>query len=176
MIELTKVIRDLADMVDRGAMTEDELKRILGYVVQPTPSKDGEADGVPTVQTDPSPPSRSITPRNGPERVFVQRGAPGWVDKERAMDLVLVSLLESGGTARRSQTLDFIENRWGTKFVEADVEMLPIAGEPRWRKFCNWAFYHLEHGGLTERPQFGIHSLTEAGQHEAEARRKNLPT
>ena len=109
------------------------------------------------------------------QRKFVKRGSSGWVDKVRAEDLVLVALLELGGTAPMKRILEHIEHRWRGHFIVEDREILPVAPELRWRKKCHWAIRDLFKDGLIERPQRGVQSLTETGRREADARRRNLP-
>ena len=179
---LREIIQDLAAMSQRGAITEEELSRILGYLVQRSPAQqtsesDGRSEVGTTLGDSPisSPPVALSSTR--PRRRNLGRGSHGWVDlHKRARDLALVGLLEVGGHGSRSRVLDHIERRWGRHFTDADREILRVAREPRWRKICNWAFHYSFRDGLVERPERGVQSLTTAGRREAEARRKTLPT
>ena len=174
MANIKDVIQDLADMAKRGAISEEELKRLLTYIVE-SGSAPPSSPGNGTLRTEPDlgAPSASGQP-NGPtsrpQRKFFGRGSYGTVDMERAEDLVLVALKELGGAATRAQILELISDHWGHEFTAADREVLASSGEERWTKTCQWAIHYLDKEGLIERPRRGLQSLTDRGRLEAQAR------
>ena len=179
MVSITEVVQDLAGMAKRGAITEDELKRLLAYVLQSAPTgQPGDGDPKALMVSDAIMPSASARPtvRSAqPQRQFFGRGSYGWVDLERAQDLDLVALVELGGEASRAQVLKHISHKWGHRFTAADRETLQSNGEERWSKTCNWGFHYLQRDGLIRRPRRGLQSLTAEGKVKAEARKKDLP-
>ncbi len=180
MTTLKEVVQVLATLAQRGAMTDEELERILGNFLSSGPApqisqRDGKSQMVSDLPSSPTSP-QSAVPSKRRQRQSEGRGSYGWVDQNIARGLVLVAVLELGGEASRSQLLDHIERRWGRHFTEADREMLQIAPEPRWRKTCNWRLYVLFKERLIDRPRRGVQSLTAAGKREAETWKKNLPS
>lgn len=173
---IIEVIQDLTAMAKRGAITEEELKRLLSYLTQPTPTgQPGNGDAKPVMQTDPIAPldaGRRSRYSGKSQRAYYGRKPYGWVNLERAQDLDLVALLSLGGSARRVQILDHISRKWGPRFTPADQETLRSSGEQRWRKTCQWGLYQLRKDGLIVVPERGVQSLTGRGRSEAEARIK----
>ena len=174
MANIKDIIQDLADMTKRGAISEEELKRLLAYIVESNPTPPSlPGNGTPGMETDLAAPIASVQP-NGhasrPQRRFFGRGSYGTVDMERAEDLVLVALMKLGGAATRAQILELISHHWGHEFTAADREVLAISGDERWTKTCQWAVHYLYKKGLIERPRRGLQSLTERGRLEAQAR------
>lgn len=172
MTTLTDIVQDLAAIAKRGAITEDELKRLLGYVVQEKPASEQVADGNKSVAIPTS--VLATQPHMPRKRHYVSRGEYGWVNSERAQGLNLVALLELGGRAERPKRLDYIRQRWSKHFSQADLAILPIAREPRWQKTCEWAVYPLVRDGLAERPRRGVLTLTANGRREAESAKGRL--
>ena len=169
MATLRDAIQDLAAMAKRGAISDEELKRLMGFLSQSTPVQaTGESES--NLASDARPDSGSPYPK----RRYAPRGRSGWVDKKRARDLDLVALMELGGTASRPELLTHIEKRWGQRFTEADKEILSIAKEPRWEKTCQWGLYNLTQERLVVRPQWGVQSLTSAGESEARSRKNQI--
>ena len=174
MPKFKDVIQDLADMAKRGAISEEELKRLLTYIVDSSsalPASPGT--GTPTMETNSGATITSSQPNahaSGPQRRSFGRGSYGTVNRERAEDLVLVALLKLGGAATRPQTMEKISLDWGHEFTAADREILASSGEERWTKTCQWALHHLDKKGLVERPRRGLQSLTDKGRLEAQAR------
>ena len=179
MNSFANAIKDLVAMNQRGSISEAELKRMVQYFLQAQPSTEPETDGsselVSALPSPSSSPQSAELPPQWRRRSF-GRGSSGWVDRKRARDLVLVSLSDLDGKARRSQILDHIKVQWGHHFTETDREILHAAREPRWRKNCNWGFYYLSGEELIERIQRGLYSLSPAGKREAKASKQNLPT
>ena len=176
MVTLREVIQDVAAMANRQAITEEELKRLLGYLSQPLPiGVPRQGDARPVMQADSiAPPESSHRPTYSgkAQRTYFGRKPYGWVNLERAEDLDLVALLDLGGTARRVEILDHILGKWGPSLIAADLETLASSGEQRWRKTCQWGLYYLQKEGLVVRPQRGVQALTDRGRSEAESRRK----
>ena len=179
MASITEVVQDLAAMAKRGAITEDELKRLLGYLTQSAPTGEpGSGDVKPAMDVDLSTPSNSnplAKHRTRHQRRYLGRGSYGWVTSQRAQALDLVALMELGGAASRAQVLDHIVRKWGPRLTTDDRDKLPSNGEERWRKTCQWGFHYLQREGLIERPRRGLQSLTAEGKIEATARGKDLP-
>ncbi|MCH7620836.1 MAG: winged helix-turn-helix domain-containing protein [Chloroflexi bacterium] len=178
MANLTEVIQDLADLAKRGAITEEELRRLLGYIVDHNPASPiSPMNGTASVDTGEPVPMDSSGPRRQTgrqQRRFLRRGAYGKINVRLGEDLVLVTLLELGGAATRPQILERITQNWGLEFTPADHEILPGNGEQRWSKACNWSMHNLDRDGLIERPRRGLQSLTERGKLEAETRRNKF--
>ena len=168
MTTLRDAIQDLAAMAKRGAISDEELKRLMGFMSQSTPVQEkGESEF--NLASDTRPESGSPSKRS-----YARRGKSGWVDKKRARDLDLVALMELGGTARRPELLTHIDKRWGQRFTEADKEILNIAKEPRWEKTCQWGLHSLTQDGPVVRPEWGVQSLTSAGASEARSKRSQV--
>ena len=101
MVTLREVIQDVAAMAKRQAITEQELKRLLGYLSQSTPiGETGQGDAQSVMQTDSiAPPEASRHPgySGKAQRTYFGRKPYGWVNLERAEDLDLITLLTLGG-------------------------------------------------------------------------------
>ena len=159
-------------MSERGSITDEELERMLGnvFAVRSGQSRE-QPDGTFQSSSEPDLTQTDTIARNRKRR-YAGRGSYGWVTSKNAEDLVLVSLFELGGTAKRGQILESIEGRWGNFFVDEDYEILPVARETRWSKTCQWAVWNLKREGYIQRPRRGIQELTESGRSQAEIRRK----
>ena len=174
MANFKDIIQDLAEMANRGSITEGELRRLLTYIVESSPTPPS-SPGNGTLRTEPDLVAPIVSGQpNGhasrPQREFFGRGSYGTVDTERAEDLVLVALMKLGGAATRPQILELISHHWGHEFTAADREVLASSGEERWTKTCQWALHYLDKNGLIERPRRGLQSLTDKGRLEAQAR------
>ncbi|PKB84037.1 MAG: hypothetical protein BZY88_00775 [SAR202 cluster bacterium Io17-Chloro-G9] len=101
MVTLKDVIQDVAAMAKRHAITEQELKRLLGYLSQPTPvGNPGQEDAEPVMQTDfivPTDSSHHPVYSGNAQRTYFGRKRYGWVNRKRAEDLDLIALLTLGG-------------------------------------------------------------------------------
>ena len=165
MPTLTEAMEDIIAMRKRGAVTDEELKRLVRYLVDPTPNG---GNGI-----SPEPPTPAAPPRR--QRRNVGRGSSGWVDRIQAQVLDLVAMLELADDVTRPQVRDHVEQRWGHHFTENDLQVLTIALEARWEKNCNFAFHYLGKDGYIIRRSRGVYALTDAGRRQAEAWRKSLP-
>ena len=86
-----------------------------------------------------------------------------------------VALLELGRAADRQTRLSHIEKHWDQNFESSDLEILPAAAQPRWKKVCEWDLHFMYKEGLARRPKRGLWELTQIGIQTAQALRKELP-
>jgi restriction endonuclease Mrr len=168
---LKEIVQDLAAMAKRDAVTDHELRRLLGYLLTTHDSRPQESNATATRLSANTLGSTAPVRRR---RRYSGRGSYGWVNLRRAEDICLVGLLELNGSAARPKLLEYIKQKWGSHFTQEDEERLPMAEVGRWVKTCDWAIYNLVKQGLVDRSQRGLRSLTSAGRQEALGRKNRL--
>jgi len=139
-----EIVNDFYQAAQRGSMTPEEFLRYVGYLIA-APQEIRVTDPIISPQdvTVPqtAPMTAVATKRNRePRRQFLGRGEYGWVNMSRAWSLNSVALLELGRAADRQTRLSHIEKRWEQNFESSDLEILPAAAQPRWKKCANGTF------------------------------------
>lgn len=162
MVTTIEAAEEILNLFKRGSMTESEFRKLMSFVV-----------GIDQKEGNTEPPTPQTVEPSRPRRQYFGRGSYGWVTMDRAQDLDLIAIHDLGGRARRTQIIEYIEEKWGSKFTDADSELLFKAKEPRWKKTCQWGIFHLKEAGLIYRRVRGIQELTENGRQEAIKRMQN---
>ena len=172
MTTLWDAVVDIVGAAKRRALTEEEARRLLGFVLENHPEPVTESQSQPpesgalTIHA----PAGAGVESNGrkPRRRHFGRGENGWVDPPRARMLNLVALLELESPCDRQTRLDYISQHWGRNFQPLDLEILKGAREPRWRKVCEWGLTYMNKDGLVQSPRRGLWELTPEGKRRAE--------
>ena len=156
MVTTIEAAEEVLNLFKRGRITESEFRKLLSFVV-----------GVDREESIAEPLTPKTVEPSRPRRQHFGRGGCGWVTTEIAQDLDLIALHKLGGRARRTQIIEYIEKKWGSKFIDADSEILVSSNEPRWTKICQWGLHYLKKADLISLPERGVQELTPKGQQEA---------